>query len=428
MKTRYFESHKLNLSADGKKYYLNNELLEVQDSGSLKKRDYNKHEFDTEISKAVSQFVNRSFEHIVLLLGAGASVVKCKDGGIDPKYGKTVAMIAELVFDQLSSRKYKLPNSETSVGVFTLEEMARDIGYCCDTKTGKKLEPGNITCVTETSEKLNPQFNLEMFLSKLITYIQFVKTDKQKWEDSQNAIFDIIKQATSYKYKKEKFNHTALINILSKKLLPENKLSVITTNYDTLIEDAAESMNYTVFDGFSFSSTPKFDDDMFEWHLSKHVSNVKTRENIYKKQVIDLLKIHGSLTWRREDKDVVIRRNKEASGKAVMIFPSSDKYMQSYEEPYFELFARFQDLLKQPNTILITTGFSFADNHISRMIIQAISHNPSLSTLISDYSLNPNEPNKNWTVLHDMLRDTYPIVFLKSTLNENLTDYLGGIE
>ena len=88
----------------------------------------------------------------------------------------------------------------------------------------------------------------------------------------------------------------------------------------------------------------------------------------------------------------------------------------------------FQDLLKQPNTLLITTGFSFADNHISRMIIQAISHNPSLSTLIADYSLNPVDPNKNWEILHDMLRDTYPIVFLKATLNEKLTDYLGGIE
>lgn len=421
IKIRYFESHKLNLSADEKEYYLNDEPLKVQDSDSTKKRDYTKSEFDAEISKAVSQFVNRSFEHIVLLLGAGASVVNNEEGEIDPEYGKTVAMIAEQVLGQLSSKKYKLPNFndpsvKISTDVFTLEEMAKDIGYC-----------DNIICTNKYGKRLDPQFNLETFLSRLKTYTQFVKTDQQKWEDSQNAIFDIIKQATSYEYDKSKFKHKALINILSKKLLPENKLSIITTNYDTLIEDAAESMNYTVFDGFSFSRTPKFDDDMFEWHLSKHVSNVKTRENIYKKQVIDLLKIHGSLTWRRDGKDV-IRLNKKAPGKTIMIFPSSDKYMQSYEEPYFELFARFQDLLKQPNTLLITTGFSFADNHISRMIIQAISHNPSLSTLIADYSLNPVDPNKNWEILHDMLHDTYPIVFLKATLNEKLTDYLGGIE
>ena len=34
-----------------------------------------------------------------------------------------------------------------------------------------------------------------------------------------------------------------------------------------------------------------------------------------------------------------------------MIFPSSNKYMQSYQEPYFELFIKFQELLKRPEYI-----------------------------------------------------------------------------
>ena len=46
---------------------------------------------------------------------------------------------------------------------------------------------------------------------------------------------------------------------------------------------------------------------------------------------------------------------------------------------------KFQELLKRPNTLLITTGFSFADNHISQMIIQL--HNKSLVALISDYNI-----------------------------------------
>ena len=28
-----------------------------------------------------------------------------------------------------------------------------------------------------------------------------------------------------------------------------------------------------------------------------------------------------------------------------MIFPSTNKYMQSYEEPYFDLISRFQDII-----------------------------------------------------------------------------------
>lgn len=420
---KYFESNSLKLSAYGKHYYLNDELMTVQESETTEKRDYTKSEFEAEIGKYVLQFTDRSFENIVVLVGAGASVVMDKEDNINSDYGKTVAMIAEQVFNQLSSGKYQLPDSkktnlQNQVDIFTLEEMARGIGYC-----------DNIVNSSGSVKKIDPKFDLEAFLSRLIMYNQFVKDEKEKWLNSQAAVFDIIKQATSYEYEKDIFNHKALINILSNKLLSENKLSIVTTNYDTLIEDAADDMNYTVFDGFSFSRIPTFDDDMFEWHLSKHVSNVKTRENIYKKQVIDLLKIHGSLTWRRSAGGKnIIRLNKQAPGQAIMIFPSSDKYMQSYEEPYFELFARFQDLLKRPNTLLITTGFSFADNHISRMIIQAISHNSGLSTLISDYSLDPDPLNKNWKELQDMLHDTYPIAFLKATLNKNLTNYLGGIK
>lgn len=106
-----------------------------------------------------------------------------------------------------------------------------------------------------------------------------------------------------------------------------------------------------------------------------------------------------------------------------MIFPSSNKYMQSYQEPYFELFIKFQELLKRPNTLLITTGFSFADNHISQMIIQAILHNKSLALLISDYNIN--QENENWIRLQDLMQHNYQIAFLKATMNSDLVDYLG---
>ncbi len=106
-----------------------------------------------------------------------------------------------------------------------------------------------------------------------------------------------------------------------------------------------------------------------------------------------------------------------------MIFPSSNKYMQSYQDPYFELFTKFQDLLKRPNTLLITTGFSFLDTHISKMITQAITHNKGLSTLVSDYNIKQN--NENWNELVTLMKQNYQIAFLRATMNSNLTKYLG---
>ena len=161
---------------------------------------------------------------------------------------------------------------------------------------------------------------------------------------------------------------------------------------------------------------------MFEWNLVKDIENIKTNELEYKKNIINLLKLHGSLTWERDNKGIR-RKEKNEVNKPIMIFPSSDKYMQSYQEPYFELFTKFQELLKRPNTLFITSGFSFADNHISQMIYQAVLHNKSLGVLITDYEIDQN--NENWNKMKNLMNQNYQVAFLRATMNDNLSEYLG---
>lgn len=389
------EYYKMNKQFHNRDGVLHSEIDTTKDMGDT--------EFSNYLKNKVSGFLNQSFENIVILVGAGGSVVT-NSNGIDTRFGKTVAMLAQEVNDSLKTGRYEFKKDKNQVNVFALDEMAQEIGYSNDIYSDNK--PNEID---------KDKFNLENFLSRLITFQKFVNENTEKWEMSRRAIFDIIKHETSYDFDKNHFKHAKLINMLSKKLTSENKLTVVTTNYDTLLEDAAESMKFTVFDGFSFSQTPEFDDDMFEWHLSKHVSDVKTQENIYKQQVMDLLKIHGSLTWEKPKKGgPIIRKNKGTIDEPVMIFPSSNKYMQSYEEPYFELFSKFQEILKKPNTLLITTGFSFADNHISRMITQAIKHNLGLYTLVTDFKIELETSNKNWNDMLQMMKETYEIIFFES--------------
>ncbi|MEX2960946.1 SIR2 family protein, partial [Staphylococcus pasteuri] len=264
---------------------------------------------------------------------------------------------------------------------------------------------------------------LEDLLSRMQSYLQFVPDkEKYKFNKSHKKIIEVIKDKTSYSYDKNSFKHGKLIKQLTELHVTPNRLSVVTTNYDTVIEESAYNLNFTVFDGFTFSHQPIFDIDMFDWNLSKPISVVKSQKEAYKKSVINLLKIHGSLTWKRDGNNIV-RSNKKEIEEPIMIFPSSNKYMQSYEKPYFELFSKFQELLRRPNTILITSGFSFADNHISQMIIQAIKAIPSLSLLITDFNIDTKEPNKNWKNLLDLMNDDYNIAFLKATMNMDLTDY-----
>lgn len=390
----YFKSVNNKYTYDNDKYLKNETPLMDEDGDSI-----NDASFKLLIKKETSHFIHKNYGNIIVLAGAGASVV-LNGNNICEKFGKTVSMLAELI-----NKELKMDSN-----CFTLQELADFCKY-------------NVPVEEVEESKINPKFNLEDFLSDLLSFEKYVaEGDYPKYEVSKNKIFDLIISNTSYDYDESYLKHSAFINTVSHLVKTPSKLSIVTTNYDTLIEDAADSIGFTVIDGFTFTHRPQFDSDMFEWNLVKDIENIKTRELEYKKNIINLLKLHGSLTWERSDKHI-FRKEKNNVKNPIMIFPSSNKYMQSYQEPYFELFIKFQELLKRPNTLLITTGFSFADNHISQMIIQAILHNKSLALLISDYNIN--QENENWIRLQDLMQHNYQIAFLKATMNSDLVDYLG---
>lgn len=395
--TTHFISSNSTYTSDKNVFYKNNIALIDENSDPITDAAFN-----LLIKKETSSFIHKSFTNIVILAGAGASVL-CTSGKIDTRFGKTVFMLAELINDALKQE----PN------LFTLQELANLCKYNIPVEIKGK----------GATSKLNPSFNLEDFLSDLLSFEKYVlNADQTKYINSRTKIFELIVSNTSYDYDNNCLKHAAFINTVSHLVRTPSKLTIVTTNYDTLIEDAADSIGYTVMDGFSFSHRPYFDSDMFEWNLVKDIENIKTQEHEYKKNIINLLKLHGSLTWER-DANGIRRKEKTDVANPIMIFPSSNKYMQSYQDPYFELFTKFQELLKRPNTLLITTGFSFADNHISQMIIQAILHNKSLAALISDYNITQSNPN--WDKLTDLMKQNYQIAFLQASMNSDLTEYLG---
>lgn len=395
--TEYFISSNNKYSCEEKIYWKNGSIITNEEGNNI-----DENLFKRLIKKEVANFIRQNYSNIIVLVGAGASVF-VRDGKIDHRFGKTVAMLADLI-------NAKLKND---TGVFSLQELSK----LCKYTIPVEINEGDNKC------KLNPLFNLEDFLSDLLSFEKYVSTtDYDKYMHSKDKIFQMIVQNTSYDYDNSCLKHAVFINTVSQLVRTPSKLTMVTTNYDTLIEDAADSIEYTVIDGFTFTHRPHFDSDMFEWNLVKEIENIKTREMEYKKNIINLLKLHGSLTWERNENGI-FRKEKGKVEKPIMIFPSSNKYMQSYQEPYFELFTKFQELLKRPNTLLITTGFSFADNHISQMIIQAILHNKSLATLISDFDISQN--NSNWKKVKELIEHNYKVAFLKATMNVDLTDYLG---
>ena len=412
-----------------KEFFDSNGKLEKQESKDGFQNEFQEIDFKRLISEKIRKTIyGEKYSNIVFLAGAGASVV-----GGNPNYGKTVKMIADDIFGKLHDME----------DLYTLEELAEKCKY----NNGKILEEGQIE--SEDSPLLNSSFNLEDFLSTLFHYRPYVsENEKETFNHSIQKILELIKENTNYSYDSKDLKHGALLNFLSSLSGKDgNKFSVITTNYDVLIEEAAAENNFVIFDGFNFTPLPKFDSNMFEWNLVKEVPNVNTREVEYKDKTFNLVKIHGSLTWERQENGSIIRKSKDSitdTNNMVMVFPSSDKFAQSYQEPYFELFTKFQELIKRPNTLLISSGFSFADDHISKMITQALKNNSGLKLLVTDFNIDPNRQwnekskqydeiaetdtkyNKNWQELVHLMNEGYSISFLKATMNNDLVDYLSG--
>lgn len=326
---RHYISSETTLSKEnieGKTLYYKNDD-ELKNDTNSSQENFSETDFKNEIKSNVSKFINKKFDNIVFLAGAGASVVTDAKGNIDSNFGKTVKIIADDIFKKLNEEQ----------NLYSIQELA-ELTYFNRNE--------NIIQIKDGKETLIDNFNLEDFLSNLLHFEPFVIDEKDKYITTKNRILTLIKNNTDYSYQSSILKHGAILKILTKRIEAPNKLSVVTTNYDTLFEGAAAAGNYTIFDGFNFLAEPQFDSDMFDWNLVREISNIKTKELEYSKRVFNLIKIHGSLTWERNSNGKIMRRRKQDISdieNTVMIFPSSDKYAQSYQEPYFELFLNFKN-------------------------------------------------------------------------------------
>lgn len=147
-------------------------------------------------------------------------------------------------------------------------------------------------------------------------------------------------------------------------------IEVFTTNYDQLLEQALERAKAPYFDGFTGSRTPFFDP-----------SSVAT--NDLPARWTRVWKLHGSLGWATNEAGDVVRIGGNTASH--LVFPEHLKYEQTQKAPYAALFDRLRSFLMTPDTLLIATGFSFADAHIAARIDECLSANPSAAVFAFQY-------------------------------------------
>ncbi len=145
----------------------------------------------------------------------------------------------------------------------------------------------------------------------------------------------------------------------------EHPIEIFSPNYDLLIEEAFERARLPYFDGFSGAHRPFFDpasisDDLLPARWSR------------------LWKIHGSLGWEVSEETVIRTGSRKATK---LIYPDHMKYDQITRQPYSAFFERLRDFLTTPDSLLLCTGFSFFDAHITAILDEALAANSHTAIL-----------------------------------------------
>ena len=155
-------------------------------------------------------------------------------------------------------------------------------------------------------------------------------------------------------------------------------IEIFTTNYDLLFEQALERSRTPFFDGFTGANEPFFDPS-------------SVASNDLPARWARLWKVHGSIGWDTNSKGEVIRVGQSQSSH--LVFPEHLKYDQTQKAPYSALFDRLRAFLMTPDTLLIATGFSFADAHISARIDECLAANSTASVFAFQFKRLAQEPH-----------------------------------
>lgn len=218
-------------------------------------------------------------------------------------------------------------------------------------------------------------------------------------------------------------------NIISK------QVNLFTTNMDIFLDVALEDLGYSINDGFSGRMNPKFGTENFHNLVSKVSSHYEYQSTV---PLFNLFKLHGSLNWKLNKKnetiyfDGALNATKKLSkikfeegeliecfnekGKAIklskvyenavekgnfetlqerldsflltydqliMVNPNKDKFEETtLKYSYYELLRMYSNNLERENSMLLVSGFSFADEHICKITTRVAKSNPTLLILI----------------------------------------------
>lgn len=155
-----------------------------------------------------------------------------------------------------------------------------------------------------------------------------------------------------------------------------SQVGFITTNYDTLLEDALAIERRVALDGFSGGAIAFWDGKSID--PANSASNREHR----------VLKLHGSVDWFRHSNAGLLRIRYGvkylADLSGTLIYPQATKYLETQKDPFAKIFDCFRRILQSTEShLLAIVGYSFGDNHINGEIVQALESKGNKTVIVA---------------------------------------------
>ena len=310
--------------------------------------------------QAISEAINA--KNVAFLLGAGCSSLM-KDGkelGIS-----TMARLASDFCDEAldesegsSNKSWRLSRDELDcldkLGINLKADYSRNLEHLMEVLFAQRF-------VLRKSKNNKLQLYLEAIdriIKKTKDFLWDRVTKGAFHKDCDTGVRDLYEQF----YKKL---------VLRDRSLP--RPWVFTTNYDHFNELAMDRLGIPYANGFSGVVERRFNPASFRYALAEQL-DVASRKWTAVDAFVYLCKLHGSVTWTEDDHGLFPIREvwPPDTKKNILIYPTPAKQNSSLGSPYADLFREFQFRIVREQSVLITAGYAFGDEHVNNIIYQAL--------------------------------------------------------
>jgi hypothetical protein len=370
-----------NLNNDKKNIlFISNELIDIETKDYKKNNEYNRQK----IREKVEPWLTAVFqsEHLSLLIGSGLSIALTGSG----------SMMKRIEFKGDYKEKIKNKADEEAQKMGRQEANLED-----DLRVAIELLKGyEIIGFNRKSTSLKNEINdqLKRLLNLIIGYEkEFLDKTNNNAELNDNNISDenIDRKEKNLLLLLEQF-----LLSFSTRTATRDRLNIFTTNYDRFIEYGLDEVGILTLDRFIGKLKPimRFHRIDLDYHYNPPGIRGEPR---YVEGVVRFTKLHGSIDWKFEGDQIVrmpLPFGENVNEKyfadpfdKVVIYPNSNKAIETAFFPYSELFRDFSTAICRPNSVLVTYGYGFGDSHINRIISDMLTI-PSTHLVIISYDAN----------------------------------------